>query len=404
METSGSREERIKRQETERSTRTMNHTQILKQAWHNVWHYRALWIFGLILALTTSSWGAAALYGRDTQEGNWDGITVVTRSGETFFEALRRTIREEIDELDRELDGADRELDEFLAQELHIEIESDIRAFLTVLAGILVVTYVAAKIARYVSEMALIHMVDEAAETGKRRTVRQGLRMGWSRRTWQLFLIDLLINVPAVLAGVLLFALIFSPIPLWVKGSEAVVIASALVTGGLVLLAICIIIVTSAALSLLKVVSRRACALEGLGVIASVRRGYAVVRRNLKNVGIMWLLMVGVGLAWPVLIVPVVLALVAAGMLLGGLSALLVGGLVSLIWAGEAPVFLALAVGVSIFLLVLVAPLAFLSGLREVFVSSTWTLTYRELSALESLEPDRLPVLDTSGLEIAPVA
>lgn len=228
--------------------------------------------------------------------------------------------------------------------------------------------------------------------------------MGWSRRTWQLFLIDLLINVPAVLAGVLLFALIFSPIPLWVKGSEAVVIASALVTGGLVLLAICIIIVTSAALSLLKVVSRRACALEGLGVIASVRRGYAVVRRNLKNVGIMWLLMVGVGLAWPVLIVPVVLALVAAGMLLGGLSALLVGGLVSLIWAGEAPVFLALAVGVSIFLLVLVAPLAFLSGLREVFVSSTWTLTYRELSALESLEPDRLPVLDTSGLEIAPVA
>lgn len=170
------------------------------------------------------------------------------------------------------------------------------------------------------------------------------------------------------------------------------------------MLAICIVIVTSAALSLLKVVSRRACALEGLGVIASVRRGYAVVRRNLKNVGIMWLLMVGVGLAWPVLIVPVVLALVAAGMLLGGLSALLVGGLVSLIWAGEAPVFLALAVGVSIFLLVLVAPLAFLSGLREVFVSSTWTLTYRELIALESLEPDRLPVLDTSGLEIAPVA
>jgi hypothetical protein len=381
----------------------MNHTQILKQAWHNVCHYRALWIFGLILALTTFSWGAAAFYGRDTQEGNWNGITVVTRSGETFFEALRRTIREEIDELDRELDGADREL-EFLAQELHIEIESDIRAFLTVLAGVLVVTYVAAKIARYVSEMALIHMVDEAAETGKRRTVRQGLRMGWSRRTWQLFLIDLLINVPAVLAGVLLFALLFSPIPLWVKGSEAVVIASALVTGGLVLLAICIIIVTSAALSLLKVVSRRACALEGLGVVASVRRGYAVVRQNLKNVGITWLLMVGVGLTWPVLLVPLVLALVGAGTLLGGLSGLLVGGLVSLIWAGEAPVFLALTVGVSIFLLVLVAPLAFLSGFREVFVSSTWTLTYRELSALESLEPDRLPELDTSGLEIAPVA
>lgn len=144
--------------------------------------------------------------------------------------------------------------------------------------------------------------------------------------------------------------------------------------------------------------------IKRLGVIASVRRGYAVVRQNLKNVGLTWLLMVGVGLAWPVLLVPLVLALVGVGTLLGGLSGLLAGGLASLIGAGEAPVFLSLAVGVSIFLLVLVAPLAFLNGLREVFVSNTWTLTYRELSALESLEPDRLPVLDTSGLEIAPVA
>jgi len=39
-------------------------------------------------------------------------------------------------------------------------------------------------------------------------------------------------------------------------------------------------------------------------------------------------------------------------------------------------------------------PLTFLDGLKETFLSSTWTLTYRELRALR----------ETSGLEAAPTA
>jgi hypothetical protein len=37
----------------------------------------------------------------------------------------------------------------------------------------------------------------------------------------------------------------------------------------------------------------------------------------------------------------------------------------------------------AIFLAVIIVPALFLSGLMEVFKSSTWTLTYRELAALE---------------------
>jgi len=42
----------------------------------------------------------------------------------------------------------------------------------------------------------------------------------------------------------------------------------------------------------------------------------------------------------------------------------------------------------------------------EAFKSSVWTLTYRELRALESLETasEQLPKLDTSGLEATPIA
>jgi len=57
------------------------------------------------------------------------------------------------------------------------------------------------------------------------------------------------------------------------------------------------------------------------------------------------------------------------------------------------------AVGIPIFLLVMVTPLALLGGLREVFRSSAWTLTHRELRALEKLQPEQLPETDAAGQE-----
>ena len=60
--------------------------------------------------------------------------------------------------------------------------------------------------------------------------------------------------------------------------------------------------------------------------------------------------------------------------------------------------------GIPTFFLALVAPLVFLGGLREVFLTGTWTLTYRDLRLLESSEPRRLAGLDASSLEVAPIA
>jgi hypothetical protein len=74
------------------------------------------------------------------------------------------------------------------------------------------------------------------------------------------------------------------------------------------------------------------------------------------------------------------------GGVLGGLPALLIGGLASLFLEGPVPWILAAVVGIPIFILVVAVPWLFLGGLMEVFKSSTWTLTYRELRALEGLE------------------
>ena len=366
----------------------MNYTNILKRAWRNVLNYRALWIFGIILALVTFSWETAAFIGRDDESG---GISVVRGPDETFGEALERTLQ-------RELDQADRALEEFLARELTIEVESDIAAVITVLLSTAVALYITGRMARYVSETALIRMVSRHQETGQQQTIRQGFRLGWSRSAWRLLLIELLVNLVAVAASLLLFALIFSPMPLWIEGSESTVIAGAILTAAIFLLAVLVIVLVGVFISLLKIFSRRACAIEGLGVTASIYRGYALLRQNLKRILPLGLVMFAVNASWPALLGFFLILLFGIGILLGGLPALLVNWLVGLVAAGETAVFIAAAIGVIILILILAAPLAWLGGMRRVFLSSMWTLTYRELCQLEQLArevPPEAPIAET---------
>jgi len=244
-------------------------------------------------------------------------------------------------------------------------------------------------------------MVDDYEETGEKRSVRQGFRLGWSRTALRLFLINLLIGLPTALAFILLFALAAAPLLLWTTKSTAAGVVGTVATIGLSFLVILLAIVVGVVLSLLMRFFRRVCALEELGVIESIRQGFDFVRQHLKDVGIMWLIMVGLGLGWMILMIPVTILLVVVGAMVGSFPALLVGGLASLFLEGAVPWILAAAVGIPIFILVVAVPGLFLGGLAEVFKSSVWTLTYRELRALESLEtePGQLPELDAPSLE-----
>lgn len=373
----------------------MNHAEVLKRAWHTVWTYRTLWIFGVILALVTFSWGTWALF--DREDGDWEqrGITITVLDGETFWEAFQRTMQTEVDR-------ANRELNALLAEELGLDVMVNVLTIAAVLTALAVIAYVVGKIARYVSETALIRMVEEYQETGERLSVRQGVRLGWSRSAWRLFLIDLLINILAVLAGVLLFALIFAPLPLWVDGAEGVIFVFAFLTAGLFFLAIAVVIVATAAVSVWKRLARQACALEGMGVTEAVRRALAIVCQHLRDAGLTWLVTLSVRLGWTALIVPLLILLSGAGLIIGGLPGLAAAGLAAG-RSGDTAVVVGLAVGIPIFLLVLVAPLALLGGLREVFISSLWTLTYHKLQGLECVVSKPLPAVGTPGLEAAPI-
>jgi hypothetical protein len=152
-------------------------------------------------------------------------------------------------------------------------------------------------------------------------------------------------------------------------------------TIGLGLLVILLAIVVSVTLSVLMRFFRRVCVLEQRGVTESIGRGYFMVKQNVKDVAVLWLIMLGLGIGWGILMIPVTLVVLFLGALIGGLPALLAGVLADLALGGAAPWIVGLAVGIPLFILVVAAPLLFLGGLWEVFKSSVWTLTYRELRA-----------------------
>ena len=341
----------------------MDHIKVLKQAWETTWRYRALWIFGIILALTTAG-------------GGFRGVS----DGDGRFQYKFR--------------GEDL-LDLQMGEVPPPELISTLIAIGVGLACVIVILIIAATIARYVAETALIRMVDDYEETGQKHSVRQGFRLGWSRTAWRLFLIKLLISLPTALAFVLLFALTLAPLLLWTTKSAAVGVIGTVATIGLFFPILFLAIVVGAVLSLLIKFFWRTCALEELGVIESVRQGFSVARRHWKDVLIMWLIMVGVSIGWVIAMIamtivlfPAIILLIIVGGVLGGLPALLVGGLASLFLEGAVPWILAAVVGIPIFIMVVAVPWLFLGGLMEVFKSSVWTLTYRELRALEGMEPD----------------
>jgi len=335
----------------------------LKRAWETTWRYRALWVFGIIVALTTGGGGRGPQY---------------SFNGEDFAPG-----------------------GEFPLPAIPPEVSSILIAIGVGLACVIVILIIASVVARYVAETALIRMVDDYEETGEKRSVRQGFRLGWSRTALRLFLINLLIGLPTTLAFILLFALALAPLLLWTTKSTAAGVVGTVATIGLGFLFVLLAIVVGIVLSLLMHFFRRACALEELGVIESIRQGYTVVRQHLKDVAIMWLIMVGLGLGWILVMIPVTILLVVVAAMVGGFPALLVGGLASLFFEGAVPWILAAAVGIPIFILVVAAPALFLGGLAEVFKSSVWTLTYREVRALEGMEPElgQLPEPDTPDLK-----
>jgi hypothetical protein len=338
----------------------MNHINILKRAFNITVNYRVLWIFGMLLALTAGGSGG----GGGNSGVNLDGDHNRGFDGKNPFGEL---------------------------PQITPEIINTIIGVAIALACLLLVLVVVGTIARYVSENALIQMVDQYENDGTRLTFGQGFRLGWSRAAWKMFLIDLLVSLAGLAIFLLLVGIACLPLLVWLTKNTPLQVLGTIITVGLILLLVFSAILVGLALMLILIFARRACALENLGVQDSIRRGYAIVKAQAGDVILMGVMMFGARLLWSLLMIPVVLAFVLAGAIVAGLPALLVGAIVGLFTQGATPWIVAAIVGAPIFILAIVIPSALVSGWHKVFSSSAWTLTYREVLALEKTKENGEP-------------
>lgn len=364
----------------------INHMSIIKRAWRILWSYKTLWVFGIILALTTGGANGSNTSGGAQGNGN---------SGNGF------NINPP-PEIERELGAIGKVIGRFFDRVFtEGAVPTGLIALGIGLACLGVIFFIVMTIARYVSENALIKLVDEHETTGDQRRVKEGFRMGWSRSAFRQWLIGLVIGLPLVIAFII--ALMVSAVPLlgWVTENVTIGIIGTIATIGLFFLLVFTAIVVGTIAGLLVKLAYRATALEDLGVFPSIGHGWQLLRGNLKEIGVMWLIMFGIGLAFTVVMIPAFLLLLAISGVSGGLLFLGVRGLMGLFMRGLTRWIVAGVIGIFVFFILLIVPLTFVSGLYEVFKSSVWTLTYRELTLSGALEPGTSPELASPRDEVS---
>ncbi|MER3405042.1 MAG: hypothetical protein C4289_07650, partial [Chloroflexota bacterium] len=193
-----------------------------------------------------------------------------------------------------------------------------------------------------------------------------GLEAG-IRNAWRLFLIALLVFSPFVLTVLVALGGAAASFIAALAGPREFDAARARTVLALVCLGIpflCLIIVAGYLLSVLAILAQRAVVLEGLGVVAAIRRGWVLLRARFWELVLLSLIWIAIGIVVGMIVVlPTVLLAVPLALVLAVQE--------------PRPVLIALlVVGVLAFVLYAVC----ISILNAVFSSALWTLAYKRVA------------------------
>jgi hypothetical protein len=360
---------------------------ILKRSWQILWNYKVLWIFGFLLALTTggrgggNGGGGSSSSGRGEPSGDFNG----------FKGFHPQDLPADAPQWMRDIAHWFYSTVVPMFEHPELYISTFVMIGLVILLIIVLCSLLAALV-RYPSETAVIRMVDGYETTGTKVGFKAGWKMGWNRRAFRLWLIDLIMFAPVFLLVLMLL------------GAGVVVMASAVVDSGtpnvigmvggigLVFLVILLLIVASVILGLLRNFFARAAVLEGVGVGEAFRQGWAMFKRNWKSAGLMWLIMVGIGIVFGIasviaffLLIPVFLLLILPAGVVAAIPGAIAYGISCIFTVAPWTWIIAGLVALPFFGLVVGSPFNLIEGLYEVYQSNVWTLTYREIKAMENL-------------------
>lgn len=362
----------------------MKHMQVLKRAWHILWNYRTLWVFGIIIALTTASMNGSQS-NRFTMDEN-NRLEINTK--EPILPQISKAAK---DGLGMALEEVDLILSDENADKL---AQTALRAAIW-FVGILIVFGLIGTVFRYIAEVSLIRMVDDFEDTGERKTVSEGFGLGYSREAWRIFLVDLVIELPFIAAAFLLIGLVLVPVLIWNGENSATSLLSLLTSIGLAILLGLSMLAVRAVLAVVKPMIRREISLRSANVGEGIKHGFKLAKQYWKETGLMWLILFGIDVVWPIVMIPLgLLSFVLAGGL-GVSVALLIGG--EAFTTGDPSMIWAIFVGLGLLIIGMMIPLGFVNGLKETFQSSSWTLTYREINALKSLENGDAPAIEAEA-------
>ena len=359
----------------------MDTMKILKRAWYILWNYRTLWVFGFLLALTV---GGASFGNLGSNSGyRFNNNQDIQRSFPIPWEGQNfQNLTEFRDAVRSALNNG--------VEAVHTQPGLGALVGFTVAFIVLVILFsIGMTILRYVSETATIRMVDEFDASGQKVSINKGFHQGWSPAAWKLFLVDLLISfVPGlillVLIGLILWGFVSMAITTGMAGAAAITMT--VFMAGMVFLLVLVFGLYFVLMGLVRNFIARALILEQVGIRAALHQGFSLVQKRWKDIGLFWLVMIGLGLAWWIVslvlvffLIPFFIVSLFMGLLIAGIPGLLVGLFSSLFVSEFWPIVIGVLFGLPLFIPVVASPMLFVEGLALLFRYTVWNLVYREV-------------------------
>ncbi len=322
----------------------MRFGEIIKKAWHITWHYKWLWVLGMFAGITGASGGGggggnSSSYGRSFGSGSGTGTGAADVPDFSAF----------ADQLQQWL------------------------PFILIALVLLVLVGIAFAVLAIGARGGLVWAVDEI-ESGRRPRLGEAWNAGFSR-FWSIFGLGLLLQLPIVLAGLTLAAVIMVPIfgPL-LRGGEpdpATVLAPMC---GVLAIGVPLLLVASLILGVMYITGVRFIMLFGMGATHAAGESWRALRARLGDHALMYVISLGLSiaasLAFAIPVVMVSLATIVPAVV----------GATSRSWG----VVIAM---ISVFMVLIVALGFAYSAVWGTFTSAMWTVFFRRLTGREVLAP-----------------
>jgi hypothetical protein len=362
---------------------------ILSRAWQTLWKYRVLWIFGLLLALSGAGGGSGGSSGGGNSSYQND---YNNQFGQ--FENFNGF------QYDQNTPAWAKEMGTWAEAHVVPLFATPEKALQTgiwiivILLGFSIVMGLLMALIRYPSETAVIRMVDDHEQTGNKVKFKEGWKLGWNRRAFRMWLVDLLISIPAIiyvamLVGVgLLFAFNADKMNAGVSAGLTVGI-------GLFLLFTLAFVVFMIALGMLRELVVRFVAIEDMTVTDAFANGWIMFKRNFKNLFLTWLVLVGIGIGIGFalviaffLLTPAYALMTIPGAIVAAIPGAIGYGITSIFAASTwAPWVIGALVAIPFFFTIVFLPLAFVEGWAVIFNLNVYTLMFRQFKFIASVPP-----------------